>query len=144
MKKTIVTLALAATLILAGCDGTYDVEKDGYKFKFMVDNNTHFGSTPKTITKVEFINGNTRNDKVRYWTTEQIEPGGKRSTQYTVTGFTIEHTPSTRIFGVQVTFEDETKVFNHSHTGHESKILISVDPPTYYNQSGIKFSIGNW
>jgi hypothetical protein len=149
LRKTItlpaLVIALAAALILAGCDGAYNEEKDGYKFKFKVDNNTSLnGGTPKPITKVEFINGNTRNDEVLSWSTATIEPGGERSMQYTVMGFTIERTSSTRIFGVQVTFDDETKAFNWSYAGHESKILVAVGHPTIHNQSGMSFSYGNW
>jgi hypothetical protein len=142
------TLMLIGSLVLAGCDGIINPEEDGYTFKFKVDNNTDLsGGTAKTITKVEFINGDARNDTVLDWSSKTLDPG-ERSMQHTARGFTTEYTTSARIFGVQVTFDDDSKVFNWSSAGHGSKILVSVDHPGYYNgyynQSGIRFSPGNW
>ena len=144
MKRVSVAV-LALVFVLAGC-GEIDSEgEDGYTFRFKVDNNTHLsGGAPKTINKVEFINGDTRNDDVLFWSSQPISPGGERSMQYTARGFTIEYTSGTRIFGVQVMFEDGTKVFKWSYAGHNEKILVSVNPPDYYNASGISFSPGNW
>ena len=144
MKRVSVAV-LALVFVLAGC-GEIDSEgEDGYTLRFKVDNNTHLsGGAPKTINKVEFINGDTRNDDVLFWSSQPISPGGERSMQYTARGFTIEYTSGTRIFGVQVMFEDGTKVFKWSYAGHNEKILVSVNPPDYYNASGISFSPGNW
>ena len=140
-----VVVIVIIAITLAGCNGVVNPEENGYTFKFKVDNNTNQnGGTPKTISRVEFINGDTRNDDVRYSSGQSLNPGGERSMQYTALGFTIEYTSSTRIFGVQITFEDETKVFKWSYAGHNEKILVSVNPPDYYNPTGISFSPGNW
>jgi hypothetical protein len=140
-------LALVFALALAGCDWIAGDGEGGYPytFRFKVDNNTHlYGGAPKTITKVEFINGDTRNDLVLYQSGQPVTPGGARSTEHHVSGFTIEYSPSTRIFGVQVTFEGGTRAFAWSHAGHGQKILVSVNPPDYFNLSVISFSLGNW
>jgi hypothetical protein len=51
--------------LFTGCGGLISPEKDGCTLKFKGDNNTgHNGGAAKTITKVEFINGDTRNDDV--------------------------------------------------------------------------------
>ena len=143
--KCVGVTVLALVFALAGCGKVDSEGEDGYTFRFKVDNNTHLnGGALKTITKVEFINGNTRNDYVRYASSEELSPGGERSIQYTARGFTVEYTPGTRIFGVQVTFEDGTKVFKWSYAGHNENILVSVNHPGYSNSSGISFSQGNW
>ena len=148
VQRCMAAAALVFCLALTGCNGITSGGEDGYTFKFKVDNNTHqSGGTSKTITKVEFINGDTRNDTVLSWSGQTIAPGGARSMQHTVRGFTIEHTPSTRVYGVQVTFDDGTAFFKPGYAGHESKILVSVNHPTYYNPnnpSGISFSPGHW
>jgi hypothetical protein len=143
-------LILFCVLVPAGCGGVIDPEEDGYTFKFRVDNNTDYnGSAGKTITKVEFINGNTRNDDVLGWSGETLAPDGPRSRQHTVWGFTIERTSGARIFGVQVAFDDNSKVFAWNDAGHNEKILVEVYPAGYYNSSyhsspWIRFSSGNW
>jgi hypothetical protein len=123
-------LALAFALALTACDG--NANDNGYKFKFKVDNNTS-----ETITKLEFINGNTRNDKVLERWTVNLLANGDRSREYSVSGFTVEATSSKRYCGVKVTFADETTAFGYSTFGHENKVLVSVG---YY----VSFSNGNW
>ncbi|MDR2494389.1 MAG: hypothetical protein LBD24_04100 [Spirochaetaceae bacterium] len=139
-------MAAVAGLLLAGCGAGILNDEKGYLFKFKVDNNTHLnGGAGVAITEVAFINGDTRNDNVLLWSSETLLPGDDRSRQYTVRGFTIEYpTSSTRIYGVRITFEDDTKAFNWSYAGHENKVLVSVGHPSRYNDSGIIFSPGNW
>ncbi|MDR2758341.1 MAG: hypothetical protein LBB78_03075 [Spirochaetaceae bacterium] len=123
---------LVCGLAIAGCDGVMNTEK-GYTFKFKVDNNTS-----QTITKLEFINGDTRNDNVLSSSSESVSPG-KRSMQFIVSGFTVDdYDDGTRIFGVKATFEDGSNAFGWSYAGHEEKILASV-----YSY-GVFFRRGNW
>jgi hypothetical protein len=67
---------------------------------------------------------------------------GDRSLEIKVSGFTVEYTSSTRIFGVAVTFDDGTTVFGSSYASHESKILVTVNPSTAWRS--MSFSEGHW
>jgi hypothetical protein len=137
MKKVLfgVTVLLLSALVLTSCGMTTDND-NGYKFKFKVDNNT-----TQTITKLEFINGNTSNDKVLYYTAREILPG-KRSDEYTQSGFTVEAGSSTRYCGVKITFDDGSTVFGYDAFGHENKILVAVE--NNWRGDYISFSNGNW
>jgi hypothetical protein len=127
-------LVASALLTLAGCEVT-EGSGDGYRINFKVDNNTS-----QEISKVEFINGDTQNDKV-VGTIWSGVSAGKRSSEYRVYGFDIEYGSSTRRFGVKVTFEDNSTKFDWSYAGHESKVLVSVNS-SYYNY--MNFTSGNW
>ncbi|MDR1231902.1 MAG: hypothetical protein LBK61_10950 [Spirochaetaceae bacterium] len=127
-------LVVSALLTLAGCEVT-EGSGDGYRINFKVDN-----YSSQEISKVEFINGDTQNDKVVGAYMLSL-PVSQRSSEYRVYGFTIEYGSSTRRFGVKVTFADGTTRFASYYAGHESKILVSVGS-SYYNY--ISFSTGNW
>jgi hypothetical protein len=122
-------VVLAFSLAVIGCET--DPEDDGYMFKFKVDNNTS-----ATITKVEFINGNTQNDKV-VGSTLNIT-ANNRSTEHSLSGFTVEAGSSRRYCGVKVTYSGGSTKFSYSSYGHQSKILVSV------GDNSITFSEGNW
>jgi hypothetical protein len=122
--KNRLALLLAFALLLAGCNGS-SVEK-GYTFRFKVDNDTNLnGGIPKTIAKIEFINGDRQNDRVLEWDTQPVAPG-ERSAEYRVSGFTVEYDYSTCKGGVRVTFDDETSTFNWDAFGHGNRILVTV------------------
>jgi hypothetical protein len=128
--------ALAIVLALAGCDLEAKDGEDGYTFRFRVDNNT-----AQNITKLEFINGDRQNDDVLSTRTLSLS-SGDRSSEYRVSGFTIEYGDSRRKAGVKVTFADETAAFGWYAFGHENKVLVSA---TYYvGKIRIDFSEGNW
>jgi hypothetical protein len=124
------TLALVFTLL--GCEMVTYSEKAGYMFRFRVDNNTS-----QDIKKVDFINGDHANDNWVGSDSSSVKPG-ERSREHIQNGFTIEYGSSRRKFGVRVTFEDGTTLFDWSSAGHETKILVSVYPSYIY------FSEGNW
>ena len=125
-------IALAFGFVLMGCDQDSDDDGDTYTFKFKVDNNTS-----QAISKVEYINGNTKNDEVL--STRMIAIAtGDRSSEQSVSGFTVDYGSSTRRFGVKVTFANEDTQFASSYAGHGQKVLVSVYP------SYISFSSGNW
>jgi hypothetical protein len=127
----IVGMVLAVGLVLAGCDGNA-TEEEGYTFKFKVDN-----SYSSPITKIEFINGNTKNDKVVGSRTLNLVYG-ERSSEYKVSGFTVE-SGSRCVFGVKVTFDNGNTTFNYGSAAHNAKILATVS-----SSSVISFSEGNW
>jgi hypothetical protein len=131
----------------AGCGGISAIPEDSYTFRFKVDNDTNLnGGIPKTIKKVEFINGDRQNDDLLHRTDETIGPGTGRSPEYRVSGFTVESDNSTRKCGVKVTFEDDTTVFGTDVFGHGNKILVTVKYSYYYMypEYYISFSLGSW
>jgi hypothetical protein len=135
-------LMLLSSLVLAGCGDVLGNTGDGYTFKFKVDNDTNLnGGSPKTINKVEFINGDRQNDNVLYSTTQALLPGS-RSTLYIVSGFTVEYSYSTHKCGVKVTFDDGTTAFGWSYFGHENKVLVTA--AYSWGKIKISFSLGNW
>jgi hypothetical protein len=106
-----------------------------------VDNDTNNGNPPKAITRLEFINGDRQNDDVLSTKSLSLSPGD-RSSEYRVSGFTVDYGNSRRKAGVKVTFADETIAFGWSAFGHENKGLVSA---AYYKGSiRIGFSEGNW
>jgi hypothetical protein len=133
----------------AGCNATDDDdEKNGYTYtlRFRVDNDTNLDSDmPKTIIKVEFINGDRQSDKVLYQITQPLAPND-RSTEYRVSGFTVEdeNDLARRKCGVRVTFEDNTTLIDHDAFGHGNKVLVSVYYSPYYGNYDIDFSDGKW
>ena len=123
-SKNRLTLLLTFALALAGCNGS-EVEK-GYTFRFRVDNDTNLnGGIPKTIARVEFINGDRQNDRVLEWATQPVAPG-ERSAEYRVSGFSVKYDYSTRKGGVRVTFDDETTAFSWDAFGHGNRVLVTV------------------
>jgi hypothetical protein len=123
-------LVVSALLTLAGC--VVSEEGDGYRMYFKVDNHTS-----KVIDQVEFINGDTANDKVVLTKVESI-PVGQRSYEMEASGFDVEYGSSTRRFGVKVLFADKTTLFDWDAAGHKAKVLVGV----YSNY--MSFSNGNW
>jgi hypothetical protein len=129
-------LALTFGLALTGCDVTTTEDEDaGYTFKVKVDN---YHSSLGTITKIEFINGNTQNDKVVKTYTGGSTPYGSRSEELVVSGFTVEAGTGTRYCGVKVYNSTGTFVFGYGAFGHESKILATIGG----TNSGLH--AGNW
>ena len=152
MKKMIfAVLAAALALVLAGCGDlanageSANTEEDSYAFRFKVDNDTNQnGGAPKTIKKVEFINGDRQNDNVVGLWTVTVEPGDRSSLEYTRSGFTVKHDDSRRKCGAKVTFEDDSTAFGWDAFGHNNKVLVSVNYSFYVDYYYISFSVGNW
>ncbi|MDR2759652.1 MAG: hypothetical protein LBB78_09765 [Spirochaetaceae bacterium] len=141
--RGITALVLLGSLVLAGCGGVLSSDEEGYTFRFKVDNDTNLTGASKTISKVEFINGDRQNDKVLYWAAPTLAPGN-RSMLYIVPGFTVEYDYSTRKCGVKVTFDDGTAIFGWGYFGHENKVLVTVDYSLYWDYYSVSFSLGNW
>jgi len=128
-------VVLVFGVVLIGCDGEAKSDGETYTFNFKVDNNTS-----DIITKVDFINGDTQNDRILR-TVTSIR-AGERSMEYRVSGFTVDYGSSTRKYGIKVTYEDNSTAFAWSSAGHGSKILVSVNSNSYWYP--ISVSSGNW
>ena len=125
---------LAFGMVFAGCgDGTF-TEPEGFMFKFRVDN-----YTSETFTKVEFINGDLPNDNALSWTVYNLAPGQSSSIR-SVRGFTIEDGEDNCIFGVKVTYSDNTFDFAYDSAKDKSKISVSVRADSPH----IRFSEGHF
>jgi hypothetical protein len=126
-------MVLVFGLVSTGCDiSTSDADGDGYTFKVKVDNYSN-----STITKLEFINGNTQNDTVLKTASLSLT-SGSRSSEYSVSGFTVEAGSTTHYCGVKVTFSGGTSRFGYTTAGHGSKLLLRM------TDSVGSFSEGNW
>ena len=126
----IVAMTLLFGLFLTRCgDVTID---NSYTFEFKVQSRSS-----KSITKIEFINGSSRNERVLRTETISLSTN-EMSRAFKVLGFTEEHGDAQRLFGINVTFDDETTLFNWGTAGHENKIFVTV-----WN-NWISFSAENW
>jgi hypothetical protein len=104
--------------ILTGC-GEIENSSGGYSFEFKVEKSSGGIGTP--ITKIEFINGSSKNDPVL--ATETVHIGfGEMSSVYKVSGFNNKNGDDYRIFGINLTFENGGTYFKYGSATNKSKI----------------------
>jgi hypothetical protein len=114
----ILVMVLVFGMTVVSCDNTLTGNTD-YTFEFKVEKSSGGIGTP--ITKIEFINGSSRNDPVLATETVHLD-FGEMSTVYTVSGFTNKDGDDNRIFGINLTFENGGTYFEWSSAANGSKI----------------------
>jgi hypothetical protein len=135
-------ISLALGMMVIGCDQDGDSGGNGgggsYTFEFKVESSSYFDGDYK-VTKVEFINGSSRDDPVLETKIVNIAPGDMTSA-YRVSGFTQKNDDDVHIFGVKVTYnnDDEDYDFNWTSAKNNDKILV------YCGFGDLSFSDGNW
>jgi len=95
---------------------------DGDTFEFWLDYDNAFG---KPITKIEILNGGHNNALLLHTEMVNLQHGEKSGT-FAVSGFTQKSGDGDKkyIFGVRLTFNDETTQFASSSAVIKSKIRI--------------------
>jgi hypothetical protein len=94
------------------------------------------------ITKVEFLNGTNKNALVLRRLDGINLTKNELSGEFKISGFTEEYGTDERYCAVMLTYGDGTELFNHWHSGHESKILVTLRDN--WRGKEIEFSKGKW
>jgi hypothetical protein len=127
---------LALSLTLAACK-IHNSSADSYTFKFRIQCNT-----TEDIKRVDFINGSRQDAPTLDWETDTLS-NGEMSDEYEVSGFTEQYGGDNKhIYGVLITLDDDSTVFDWSTATHQSKVLVTVY--SYGYSYKIKFSQGVW
>jgi hypothetical protein len=134
-------IAIGAVLVigLGGCDNLI-TDGEGYTFEFKVTYYSWIGwGNDGNITKIEFINGSSKDAEVLE--TKTVDIGfDEMSPAYRVSGFTEKNGDDRRIFGVKVTLADGSWRFCWSSAGNNAKLLLTIN--NYSPMDG--FSEGSW
>jgi hypothetical protein len=117
----ILAIVLVFGMAVVGCEQPTDEYRNvgGYTFEFKVEKSSGGIGTP--ITKIEFINGSSKSDKVL--ATETVHIGfGEMSSVYKISGFTNKNGDDYRIYGINLTFENGGTYFRYGSATNKSKI----------------------
>jgi hypothetical protein len=130
-------VALVLSFWAVGCDNL--LNGVDYTFEFRVNNDFGYYGKTNAITKIEFINGSSRDDPVLETITLNLSRS-EMSNVYTVSGFSKKYEGSTRLYCVKLTFDDGLIIGKWASALNKSKILVTTS--SYTND--IYFSDGGW
>jgi hypothetical protein len=134
-----IVIGAVLAISLGGCDAL-TTDDTGYTFEFKVSYYYWAGwGNDGNITKIEFINGSSKDAEVLETKTVDIALD-EMSPAYKVSGFTEKNGDDRRIFGVKITLADGSWRFFWIAAGNKAKLLLTIN--NYSPMDG--FSDGNW